>query len=80
MVCLLHALLCRVHQVTDYDDAADEGGIADEVKPGSEQRDIDDKYGKCSHDRIHDDPGSPLPHAGVGFPVVFLHDRLELFF
>ena len=77
VVDLLRALSDGEDEIADQQHAAHEGGIADQIEPGGEERDVDHEQRKGRHDPVHDPFRPALPDAGVGFAVIFLHDLVH---
>ena len=74
----LVGLPCREHQVTQEDDPGHEGGQPQLLQPAGEQGHIQAEDGKNRKNHIHGDPGLSLPDADIGFPVILLHNGVQV--
>ena len=74
----LGALLRRKHQKTHKYNAGHKRGQTDLLQPTGPQGYTDDKQGKRCQKQIDYQPGCTFPDAGVGFPVIFFHDRIQI--
>jgi len=78
VVYLLRSLFYGEGKVADQKNQRHEGSQANFFKPRCPQRDINAKQRKGGHDAGDDPLGHSFPHAGVGFPVVFFHNGIQV--
>ena len=68
----------REIQVAHQQHHAQEQAQPDLRQGGAEQRDIDAPQGEEHHEGTNHQLRLSLPHAGIGLPVVFFHNRFHI--